>query len=102
MVGPLVLLLVLLGLIAGLIVFVRALLVRLHGRVANAADRERARRGSSGVSRAAQGEMLPEGAARPVTGRMLKGRYLRGEISKSEYDARLRQLQLDEYLEDER
>lgn len=35
---------------------------------------------------------------RPVTGRELKERYLRGEMSKAEYDQRLRALQLDEYL----
>lgn len=95
---------VLLFLTVGLVVSVRFVLKRvkdsfLAGRApgAPAEPREAEAPQSSGSSSLGEESAYDEGSG-PTTGRELKERYLRGEMSKDEYERRLRALQLDEYL----
>lgn len=90
--GTIALVLILLAMIVGLVLIVRTIMVKLHNRVASPA-----RRGvkSETPETGDRGELPPA-----KSGRELKARYLRGDISKAEFDEQLRALQLSEYLED--
>lgn len=91
-IGPIVLVLILLLLIAGLVLVVRILLVRVHNSTARSV-------GTEGSERAViDSEASESKEERPLTGRELKRRYLAGKISRAEYDRRLRSLQIDEFL----
>ena len=97
--GTVALILILLSVTVGFVLIVRALMIKLHNRVAASVDRGVHAPGEHGGRRGAgtrsEGE-LPTARS----GRELKARYLRGEISKTEFDEQLRDLQISEYLEE--
>ncbi len=101
--GTIALVLILLAMTVGLVLIVRTLMVKLHNRVASQTHRM-TKRGNRTADSAGDGQETEED--HPVelppakSGRELKARYLRGEISKAEFDEQLRALQLSEYLED--
>lgn len=87
------LVLILLVVIVGLVFFVRSLLVRLQKQIRRqtttaGADEEAAERG------ARDGSIVDA-----IDGRELKARFLRGEISRAEFDERIRKMQIEQYLE---
>jgi len=101
--GTMALVLILLAMTVGLVLIVRTLMVKLHNRVASQTHRRTKRRnqaaGGRGDRKDAEGDSHEE-LPPAKNGRELKAQYLRGEISKAEFDEHLRALQLSEYLED--
>ena len=106
-VGPIVLVLLFLLLVAGLVLVVRLLTAQLRRSMRGRRDEGDSpeegwvREEQAGAPRqTAGGAVLPSG--RPLSGRMLKERYLSGRITRAEYERELRRLQIEESLRDER
>jgi uncharacterized membrane protein len=87
-VGTILMVFVLLFVIVGLVVSVRFLLKRIRDSIL-----------PSPSNRIEAADGLPdEPSPRPLSVRELKERFMRGQISKADYDEQVRARQLDDYL----
>lgn len=98
-IGPIVLVLLLLVMIVGMVLVVRVLLLRLQRQVRGAARSPEGNAGPSSGDEIGRNVDPSPAETGTITGRELKARYLRGEMSRAEFDARLRRLQIDQFQE---
>jgi hypothetical protein len=85
--------------IVGMVLVVRVLLLRVQKQVRGSATSPEGNAGNSSGNGNGRNVDPSPAETGTMTGRELKARYLRGEMSRAEFDARLRRLQIDQFQE---